>query len=341
MEAITMGVIGAAGHMGRRYVNILTRHPGVSLVAVSDVDNAGLSALDIPSVVQRYHDYEVMLERHRLDGVVIATPDELHRAPCEAALRSRCHVLVEKPLAQTVQDAEAIVRAGRASDRILLVGHLLRFDPRYTQAFDAVAAGEVGEIVYMTARRNDFIRNAYRIKGRTSPLFFLGIHDLDVFQWFLQERATRVSGLKVTKHLQELNVEDAVLARLEFPSGAAATLEVSWLLPDSMGKSDAQLEVVGRQGSLFIDAYFTGLRIHGSTGWRQPDSIYAPTIRGGVEGALRTEVDHFLDCIRGRTTPVITAEEAAAAVRVAVSALESADREGIPVALPEHAEAGG
>ncbi len=333
MEAISIGVIGAAGHMGRRFVNILKRHSGVSLIALADIDRQGLQALDAPPSVRRYADYGEMLERHRgLDAVVIATPDELHRAPCEAALRSGCHVLVEKPLADSIGDAEAIVRAGHAADRVLLVGHLVRFDPRYTQAFDAIVAGDVGEIVYMTARRNDFVRNAYRIKGRTSPLFFLGIHDLDVFHWFLQEKAVRVSGLKVSKHLRELNVEDAVLLRLEYASGAVAALEVSWLLPESMGKSDAQLEVVGREGALFIDAYFTGLRIHGSNGWKQPDNIYAPVIRGGVEGALRTEVDHFLDCIRGRTSPVITAEDAAAAVSVAVAALESAERGGIPVA---------
>lgn len=329
MSGVRMAIIGAAGHMGKRFVNILATHPEVSLEAVADINREGIDSLPAAEGVKRYADYSEMLDAHPgIEAVIVATPDGVHRDPCVACFERGFHVLVEKPLADSVEDALAIARAARRSQRVLLVGHTLRFDARYVQARDAVAAGEIGEVVFMAARRNDFLRSPYRIGGRTSPIFFLGVHDIDVFQWFCGERAARVSAVKVTKRLQELGVEDGVFLRVQFPSGCVATLEASWLLPDSMGKSDSQLEVVGTKGSLFIDGYFTGLRIHGEAGWRQPDTVLVPMLYGKLSGALRFEVDHFLDCVSGRSAPAISPDEALSAVRVAVTALRSAEKDG-------------
>ena len=89
-----------------------------------------------------YTDFAELLRRDDLDAVSVCTPDGLHREPCEQALAGGRHVLVEKPIATTVADAEAIVAAARRADATLLVGHCLRFDPRYDQARQAVARGE-------------------------------------------------------------------------------------------------------------------------------------------------------------------------------------------------------
>jgi predicted dehydrogenase len=329
MDDVRVGVVGAAGHMGKRFISILSSYQNVSLVAVADVNQEGLAALPAPPTTARYIEYREMFDKHPdLTAVIIATPDGLHRAPCLDALSRGFHVMVEKPLADTLSDAEAIVEAWRQTDRLLFVGHTLRFDSRYIQAYEAVKAGEIGEIVFMAARRNDFLRSPYRIAGRTSPIFFLGVHDLDMFQWFAGERASGVTAVKVSKRLKDLGVEDAVIVRAEFASGIQATLEAAWILPESIGKSDHQLEVIGTKGALFIDAYHTGLRIHSDTGWRQPDALGVFSFDGTLYGMFRIEMDHFLNCIGGRTKLVVTPDDALAAVRLAIFALRSADLNG-------------
>ena len=118
----------------------------VELVAVCDVRETAARELAERTGAAAYSDFAELLRRVDLDAVSVCTPDGLHREPCERALAGGRHVLVEKPIATTVEDAEAIVAAAHRAGVVLLVGHCLRFDPRYDQARQAVARGELGPI---------------------------------------------------------------------------------------------------------------------------------------------------------------------------------------------------
>jgi UDP-N-acetylglucosamine 3-dehydrogenase len=130
VNRLRVGVIGA-GVMGERHARIYASLPDVELVAVCDTraDIARALAKDLDATP--YADFAELLRHPDVDAVSVCTPDDAHRAPCEAAAAAGKHVLVEKPLAMTVADAEAIITAATKTGVVLLVGHCLRFDPRY------------------------------------------------------------------------------------------------------------------------------------------------------------------------------------------------------------------
>jgi predicted dehydrogenase len=133
MRAVRVAVIGA-GFMGERHARIYAGLPDVELVAICDVrESAAQELAERTGASAHYADFAELLRRDDLDAVSVCTPDALHREPCELALAGGRHVLVEKPIATTVVDAEAIVAAARRAGSALLVGHCLRFDPATTR----------------------------------------------------------------------------------------------------------------------------------------------------------------------------------------------------------------
>jgi UDP-N-acetylglucosamine 3-dehydrogenase len=180
--------------MGERHARILASLPDVVLVAVCDARRDVAERVAAPAGARVATDLEEVLGRGDLDAVTICTPDAHHRAPCEMAAREGVHVLVEKPIATTLADAEAIVTVCAAAGVVLLVGHCLRFDPRYDQARAAVAAGDVGEVQTVYTRRSNTVAAQDRLGGRCSLPLFLGVHDYDVMRWLVGSEVTRVTA---------------------------------------------------------------------------------------------------------------------------------------------------
>ena len=180
-----------------------------------------------------YSDFTELLRRDDLDAVSVCTPDGLHREPCERAFEGGRHVLVEKPIATTVEDAEAIVAAARRAGVVLLVGHCLRFDPRYDQARQAVARGELGPIQTIYTRRANTVAAQDRLGGRCTLPLFLGVHDYDVMRWLADSEVERVTAESKWGLLREQGfpVEDANCALLRFASGVLGIAELNWILP--------------------------------------------------------------------------------------------------------------
>ncbi|MEW6229522.1 MAG: Gfo/Idh/MocA family oxidoreductase, partial [Bacillota bacterium] len=250
--------------------------------------------------------------------VIVATSDQNHRDPCLQAMSRRKHVMVEKPLATTVEDAQAIADAAASSGLTVMVGHTLRFDARYTLAHDTIKAGRIGRIGHIYARRSGPVTPiGRRLGGRTSVAFFLGSHDVDVMHWFTGSRVRSVYALARRELLRDLEVDDTIIALLEFDNGVIATLEMSWALPDCPGPRTAPLfEVVGTTGMIQVMAYQQGLTIYTGQGAETPNLFYESWIHGRKVGVYNAEIRHFLDCITTNTRPVVGAEEGLRAVEV-------------------------
>lgn len=333
VRSVRVAVIGA-GFMGERHARIYAGMPDVELVAVCDVRKAAADELAARTGAAAYSDYRALLGRDDVDAVSVCTPDGLHREPCELALRAGRPVLVEKPIATSVADAEAIVEAASRAGTVLLVGHCLRFDPRYDQARQAAARGELGAIQTIYTRRANTVAAQDRLGGRCSLPLFLGVHDYDVMRWLVGGEVERVTAESKWGLLRDRGfpVEDANCALLRFSTGALGIAELNWILPRGFPASgDHRLDLVGSEGSLSIATLETGLRRADGQRAVQVDTASAPSVQGHPGGMFYFELRHFVDCVRGRATPVVTPHDAVMALRIAL-AVERAASTGAPVA---------
>jgi predicted dehydrogenase len=307
-ESVGVGVIGV-GVFGSQHARVWSELPGARLVAVADIIPERAEAAGRRFGCAPFTDMRELLRLDTIDVVSVCTPDDLHRAPVLAALEAGKHVIVEKPFAMTVEDCDAMSAAATRARRVLTVGHILRFDPRYHLARQAIARGDVGELVHMSARRRNQVGAIDRLLGHTSVLFFLGAHELDFLSWCAGSRIARVSCESVRKVLADRGADDGFLAVLRYENGVIASLEASWVLPAGYVKLEAGAELVCAKGTVFVDGGANGLRIGTSGPVTNPDVVYAPEVAGESSGALRRELSHFLDCTRdGRPTLVTPAE---------------------------------
>jgi predicted dehydrogenase len=331
MQRVRVAVIGA-GYMGERHARIFAGLPDVELLAVCDVREAAARELGARTGAEAYTDYRALLQRDDLDAVSVCTPDALHRDPCELALRGGRHVLVEKPIATTVADAEAIVAAAAAAGVVLLVGHCLRFDARYDQARQAVERGELGAVQTIYTRRANTVAAQDRLGGRCPLPLFLGVHDYDVMRWLTGSEVERVTAESKWGLLREQGfpVEDANCALLRFASGALGIAELNWILPRGFpAAGDHRLDVVGSAGSVSIATLETGLRRVDGQRAVQLDTASAPSVQGQSGGMFYFELRHFIDCVRGRAAPAVTPADGVMALRIAL-AVERAAASGAP-----------
>ena len=214
----------------------------------------------------------------------------------------------------------------------MLVGHCLRFDPRYDQARQAVERGELGAVQTIYTRRANTVAAQDRLGGRCPLPLFLGVHDYDVMRWLAGSEVERVTAESKWGFLREQGfpVEDANCALLRFASGALGIAELNWILPRGFpAAGDHRLDVVGSAGSLSIATLETGLRRVDGQRAVQVDTASAPSVQGHPGGMFYFELRHFVDCVRGRAAPAVTPHDAVMALRIAL-AVERAAATGAP-----------
>ena len=324
MNKIKYGVIGL-GWFGEKHLEALSAIPNVELHALCTRNPERLAEVAAKFGAKKtFTDYAQMLADPELEAVSIVTMWDQHTAPAIAALEAGKHVFLEKPMASTVADCDAIVAAANAARGSFMVGHICRFNPRYAAAKEAIAARRIGKIISMYARRNLPAWVGATVLDKIGPIIGDCVHDTDLMFWFSGSRA-------VTAYAQTVRVRDhahpdlgQVMYRLE--SGASCILESVWCLPDTTPfQIDERLEIIGTEGSISIHDTHPNLMIVDKDGARCPDTTYWPTIHGQLRGALRDELAYFADCIAtGKKPNVITPEESREAVRACLAAEESA-----------------
>lgn len=331
-ETLGAAVIGL-GMMGQRHARIWAELPGTRLVSVYDLD-AQLTAQEAQTYgVLAAASLQEALAAPGVDMVSVCTDDRYHLEPCVAAARAGKHVLVEKPLALTLADADAIIAACQEAGVTLMVGHVVRFDPRYQAAKQALDAGEVGDIIHVYGRRNNILASGRRIGGRTSVAFFLGSHDLDLMRWFVGAEAVRVYAESSRKALADIGADDTIYTLLKYDNGAVGCLETCWAVPEGVPNTlDARLEVVGTAGRVAVRVGDESLEIAGQDRARRPDIAYGPIVCDLQHGALRTQLEHFADCVASGRPPLISPADARAAVELCAAIHQSLES-GVPVAL--------
>jgi predicted dehydrogenase len=326
-DRLGAAVIGL-GMMGTGHARIWAELAGTRLVQVYDVvaDRAAQFAGQFGcnaagSLEEAISDPQVQL-------VSVCVDDQRHVEPCVKAAQAGKHVLVEKPLATSVADCDTIIAACREAGVTLMVGHVVRFDPRYQVAKQAIDAGATGDPIQVFGRRNNILASGLRIQSRTSVAFFLGVHDIDIMRWFVGSEVISVYAESARKLLTE--ADDSIFALMRFANGCVGCLETCWVVPAGVPNTlDARMELVGTTGRVAVRLGDESCEVASATRAERPDVTYGPVFAGKQQGALRLQLEHFAECVRTRREPLISPEDARAAVAVAEGihkSLETGDR---------------
>jgi UDP-N-acetylglucosamine 3-dehydrogenase len=325
MSKIKYGIIGL-GWFGEYHGDALAGLPNVELYALCTRTESRLKELGKKfSVKHLYTDYNEMLANPELEAVSVTTMWDQHTAPTLAALKAGKHVFLEKPMASTVPDCRAIVDAAKATEKYFMVGHIVRFQPRYAAAKREIEAGKIGNIVSLYARRNIPAALGTAVLPKIGPIIGDGVHDTDIMLWY--------TGAKIeTAYAQTLDVRgykhpDIGWTMYRFDSGAIGVCENVWFMPDKVPYfPDERMEIVGTEGSIHIQETYPSISVVGSEGAYTPDTTYWYEVESGVrKGALAEELSYFVTCILDNTPPtIITPEESLAATQACLAAEASA-----------------
>ncbi len=259
---------------------------------------------------------EDLLEDDTLEAVAIATPVPTHADLAVTVLRAGKHCFVEKPLAQSVADAERAVQAAQDADRTLMVGHLLEYHPGVRRLKQLAQEGELGDIRYIYGNR----LNLGKLRADENALWSLGAHDVSVLLYLVEEEPCEVSA-RGECYLHD-GVEDVVFCFLRFPSGISAHLHLSWLDPHKErrftivgSKRMATFDDMAIEGKLTVydKGFDEDTRSYGEYISRSGD-IFQPRIANAEP--LRVECEHFLESIRGGTEPISDGHSGLRVVRV-------------------------
>jgi predicted dehydrogenase len=334
-------VIGV-GLLGERHARVWSEIPGARLVGVADANSERAEQVGGRLGVAAYTDAATLLDRPDLSAVSIATPDHLHTQSVLAALRAGKHVLVEKPLATDLDEAEAMVVAARDAGRVLMVNYSQRFVPEFNWAKKQIADGVIGRPMIVRSLKDDQISvptEMLRWAAETSPIFFMTSHDLDLVRWYLEDEVETVYAQEASGVLRArgIDVHDGVEVVARFRGGAVATFHSSWIHPAGFpGLTDSWLQIIGSDGVLSLGrAREHELFVAG--GATSPRFGTADDIGGALRGAFRHSLEHFLDSLRTGTQPMTSAARTLGVTAAQCAIIESL-RQGGPVTVRLPAE---
>ncbi len=221
------------------------------------------------------------------------------------------HILLEKPIATTLEDADAIIGEAARRNVKLMMAHILRYDVRYAQIKAAVDEGVIGRPMVCYARRNAPIAEARRLGGRVEVEEYISVHDIDQIFWFFNDKAVKVSAeIAEGPVKKELGVHDFIWITIRFQNGGLAVVETGWGLAEAMAKlasalarwggfGDVCLELIGEKGSLYLDYRPMTLVGVDEEGWKFPETLHWPQMHGEVVGDVLEEDRYFLRVLQG------------------------------------------
>ncbi|MCK6550027.1 Gfo/Idh/MocA family oxidoreductase [Myxococcota bacterium] len=331
-----VAVVGA-GYWGPNLIRNLSASPRLSTLVVCDKDAKRLETTRsrFPHV-ETTQDLDAVLSDPAIDAVVLATPISTHGPLGTRVLEARKHLFVEKPLAGSVAEARQLVELAKARERVLMVGHTFEYSPPVLRTKQIIDSGDLGPIYFISMMRV----NLGLHQRDASVIWDLVPHDFSMLFFWLRETPVRIAAFG--RDCVQKGIPDVAFIHLSFPSGVVANLEVAWLAPSKLRRT----AIVGQRKMLVYDdneniekvkIYDQGVDV------RDPETFgeYHLSYRTGdivsprlpSTEPLKTEMDHFLDCIATGQSP---RSDGAAGLRV-VEALDAAERalvSGLPVTLP-------
>ena len=313
--------------MGGVHLNAYAGIPEVEVAGVADARiKAAVAGAEIVGA-RPYASYEELVSAEDVEVVDVCLPTAFHRDLALKAAGEGRHVILEKPIARTMEDAQQILDAFSADGPRLFVGHVVRFFPEYVGIKQKIDAGDLGRVgVVRTSRRSPFLLGwndwyaDWRVSG--GVLLDLVIHDFDYLRWTLGE-VERIYARGMLG--REYNRLDYVLVTLRFENGAIAHVEGHWGYP---GPINYSIEVAGSSALVTVDSTeLAPLELTGDT----VSTGEVPDLATG-KSPYAKELEHFIHCIATGEEPIVQAHDACEALRIGLAATESV-LTGKPVTL--------
>ncbi len=315
------------GSMGRNHARIYNELPDAELIAVADENLATAQTIGGQFGVNAYADFRQLLDKERPEAVSIAVPTALHYEVAMAALESGAHVLIEKPIAATLEQGSALIEAAHRLNRVLAVGHVVRFNPAIQALKQKLVAGDLGRIFQIFCRRAGPFPARIRDVG---VVVDLAPHDVDIMRFLAGADPVRLYA--ETEQRIHTEHEDLLFALLRFPEGIVGALEINWLTPTKL----REVLVLGERGMFRVDDLTQDLYFYENA---QAASLTWPalqTLVGVSEGSmtrfaiqryepLKLELQAFLKAVRGEAPIAVTGEDGLAALHLALALVESGE----------------
>ncbi len=338
MDKVKIVLIGA-GTWGEAHAEIYSSHHLSEFVAVCDVSEEKAKKFAQKYNVRYFADYEKMLDDVEYDAVAIVTPDFAHAKPIVAAAKRNKHILCEKPLATSYQDLNLILNVLKGKNIQLMVDFHNRWNPPICKIKDDIDAGKIGKVVSAYIRLNDIIYVPTEMLSwaeKSSILWFLGSHSVDVLNWIIGAKVKRVYSVYYEGILKSkgIDVPDLYQTILEYSNGAVATMENSWILPNTNPYvNDYKLNITGERGMFNMDfSHNTLLERFLENEASHPDVICKPKIHGKPTGLAYESIRDFIERIYHKEKVRIPLEESIAVTKIILAIMESAKKK-MPVTV--------
>jgi len=309
------------------------------VVATCDIiEERAKSACKEFSAEGYYTSIDDLLKNHKSADIVdVCTPSHTHAEISVKSLESGKHVICEKPIATTLEDAQKMIAASKANKRHLYIGHTRRFDDRWVQMKEAIDRGRIGNVV--SVRRSECCwvgspADDWHWERRNGGVILdLGIHIADFSCWFLKEEPTEVftKAKRISENAIKGGCFDFGVTLVKFEGGKQAIMEVSWVHPKAWGPFNySSVEVIGTRGKIkYSDKDTNPAALADDSEISFPR--YSPML-SSMPYVFKHELGHFLDCIEEDQRPRITLDDAYRALRIVTAAIKSAE-EGNPIRI--------
>lgn len=324
---IKIGILSFAHHHGEAYVSNLRRMEGVELIGVADDDPMRGQTIAAQNQAYYFHSYEDLLEA-KPDGVIICTENNRHRPLVEMAASRGIHVLCEKPLATTLEDAHAILDVCEKAGLLLMTAFPMRFSAPLLEIKARLEQGDFGDIYCFNATNQGELPTKHRAWFVDPALAGGGaimdhtVHLVDIMRWFTgSEVRTMYARSNQIFHADEVQVETGALEMLTFENDVFGTIDASWSRPQYWPTwGGLSFEMVTQRGAIVVDAFRQNLNVYRQD-WQRSNWVYWGS---DMNHAM---VSEFAAAVRENRPPRVTGLDGLRAVEATLAAYES-DRTG-------------
>jgi UDP-N-acetylglucosamine 3-dehydrogenase len=320
MPKLNVAIIGA-GNMGRHHVRNYSEMPQVNLAAVCDASEKNGRSLAEKYHCSYYQDHKKMFLEQKIDAVSIAVPTLLHHQIACDALDSGANVLLEKPIAADMTEAEEIINKAREKNLTLMIGHIERFNPAVRRIKELIADNRLGNVISINIKRVGGLPP--RLKD-ANVVLDLAIHDIDISNYLFEKYPAEVFGFKSKNLISDR--EDNAVVLLKYPE-SSSFIEVNWITPvkirtmDITGtKAFARLDYINQTITLYENSAFKKDNQYATFEEFVSKFSLTDEIKIGLnkKEPLRCELEEFVDAIAKKRKPLVTGEEAYQALKIAL-----------------------
>ena len=321
-----VGVVGT-GVMGRNHARVLRELRDVELVGVADSNVDAACQVAGFHGTRGYSSLEELLKNERPEAVTVAVPTEYHHRAVMEALGAGCHVMVEKPIAATLAEADELIATAKSANRVLAVGHVERYNPAVLELKRRLDEGQLGRVYQFDAQRlGPFPQRIWDV----GVVVDLATHDLDLLRFLSGSEIVQVYA--ETRRKVHKTREDMVSGLLRMADGSVGLLQINWLTPTKI----RQMTVTGERGMFRADYLTQDLFFHENAEAAAPNWEQISLLRGVSEGSmvkyaiskrepLHSELEAFMKAVAGDPAGIVSGEDGTEALRLALAMVESGD----------------